>query len=93
MSTFMSIKPDITHRYWSAIQTNNLAEAATVIQKFDHPFFDLLKASPGGFDAAIHGVMEIFGIYPRWRPLPYYSLSDSELAILTDNLRALRISP
>jgi 4-hydroxy-tetrahydrodipicolinate synthase len=93
MSTFMSFKPDITHRYWSAIQTNNLAEAATVIQKFDHPFFDLLKASPGGFDAAIHGVMEIFGIYPRWRPLPYYSLSDSELAILTDNLRALRISP
>jgi 4-hydroxy-tetrahydrodipicolinate synthase len=92
MSTFMSFKPDITHRYWSAIQINDLA-AAAVIQEFDHPFFDILKASPGGFDAAIHGVMEIFGIYPRWRPSPYYSLSDSELELLANGLQAIGISP
>lgn len=93
MSTFMSFKPDITHRYWAAIQANDLVEAAGIIRDFDHPFFDILKASPGGFDAAIHGVMEIFGIYARWRPLPYYSLSDAELESLTDSLGAIGISP
>ena len=93
MSTFMSFKPDITHRYWAAIQVGDLATAAAVIRDVDHPFFDILKASPGGFDAAIHGVMEVFGIYPRWRPLPYYSLSDAELESLADALRGIDISP
>jgi hypothetical protein len=33
--------------------------------------FDLLKVSPGGFAAALHGVIELFGIYNGWCPAPY----------------------
>ena len=73
MSTFLSFKPDVTHRYWQAIQQNNLSDAAAVIREFDHPFFDLLKRSRGGFDAALHGVFELLGIYGRWRRSPSYS--------------------
>jgi 4-hydroxy-tetrahydrodipicolinate synthase len=93
MSTFLSFKPDITHRYWSAIQSNDLSAASDIIYGFDHPFFDLLKASPGGFDAALHGVFELFGIYSRWRPAPYYNLSDSEMDALSERLVKLDITP
>jgi len=93
MSTFLSFKPEITHSYWSAIQSNNFAAAASIIQDYDHPFFDLLKSSPGGFDAALHGVMELFGIYSRWRPAPYYNLSDLEMEALANRLVKLNIHP
>jgi 4-hydroxy-tetrahydrodipicolinate synthase len=91
MSTFITFKPEITHRYWAAIQTNNVRDAATVIRDYDHPFFDLLKKSTGGFDAALHGVLEIFGICQRWRPPPYYSLSDEEIEKLEDALRGMMV--
>ena len=91
MSTFMSFKPDVTHRYWDAIQRGDLSEASTVIRDFDHPFFDLLKRSAGGFDAALHGVFELFGIYGRWRPAPYYNLSDEEMEKLKSDLGELGI--
>ncbi|MDP6039544.1 MAG: dihydrodipicolinate synthase family protein, partial [Candidatus Latescibacteria bacterium] len=67
MSTFITFKPEITHQYWAAIQANNVREAATIIRDYDHPFFDLLRTFTGGFDAALHGVFELFGIYERWR--------------------------
>lgn len=91
MSTFMSFKPDVTNRYWRAIQSDNLDEAAAVIRDYDHPFFDLLKRSRGGFDAALHGVFELFGVYERWRPAPYHSLSDEEMEALKGELQGLGI--
>ena len=42
---------------------------------------------PGGFDAGIHGVLELAGICGRWRRPPYYSLSDAELEKLETELR------
>jgi 4-hydroxy-tetrahydrodipicolinate synthase len=91
MSTFMSFKPEVTHRYWSAIQSNDLDAASTVIREFDHPFFELLMKSKGGFDAALHGVFELFDIYERWRPAPYYNLNNEEMEVLKGELEYLKI--
>jgi dihydrodipicolinate synthase/N-acetylneuraminate lyase len=91
MSTFITFKPEITHRYWSAIQENDLRKASAVIGEYDHPFFDLLRESTGGFDAALHGVLEIFRVCERWRPPPYYSLGDAEMEKLKDDLRSMKV--
>lgn len=89
MSTFLAFKPEIAHDYWRAIQANDIAAASSIIDDVDLPFFELLKQTTGGFDAAIHGVLEIYSICERWRPPPYYSLSDGEMEELKDGLRGL----
>ncbi|MBS10596.1 MAG: hypothetical protein CME19_03200 [Gemmatimonadetes bacterium] len=91
MSTFLSFMPEVTNRYWSAIQAGDLQEASSVIRDFDHPFFDLLRRSTGGFDAVLHGVFELFGIYERWRPKPYYSLNNEEMEQLRCELEAIGV--
>ena len=91
MSTFITFKPELAHRYWSAVQAHDLPASAAVIRDYDLPFFDLLKGYTGGFDAALHGVLEIFGICQRWRCPPYYSLTDPEIETLADGLRRIGI--
>ena len=91
LSTFITFKPEVAHRYWSAIQANDLPAAVSVIRDLDLPFFDLISAVPGGFDAGLHGVLELFGICKRWRRPPYYSLSDADMETLAHQLRRIGI--
>lgn len=91
LSTFITFKPDIARRYWSAIEAGDISAATTIIRKFDMPFFDLISGMQGGFDAGIHGVLELFGICKRWRRLPYYSLSDVEMDRLAKGLEDIGI--
>ncbi len=37
---------------------------------------------PGGFDAGIHGALELFGIAKRWRRATYYDLNETEMESL-----------
>ena len=84
MSTFVSFHPDVTHRYWSAVQRGDWTGAAKVIEDDDWPFFSYTSGLQGGFDAGMHGVLELYGIAGRWRRPPYYSLNDEEM----DSLKA-----
>ncbi len=89
MSTFLSFKPQIAHDYWRAVQSNDMPSATSIIRNLDLPLFELLGTTTGGFDAAIHGLLELYGICQRWRPPPYYSLSDADMEELDDGLRGL----
>lgn len=89
LSTFISFMPEVAHAYWQTIESGNLAAAVEIIRKIDMPFFDYLMRLAGGFDAGIHGALEIFGIAQRWRRPPYYNLDDEEMAGLSDFLRRL----
>lgn len=91
MSTFLKFKPEVAHQYWRAIEANDLHAAASVIHANDNPFMDLIFALPGGFDAGIHGVLELFGICERWRRPPYYSLSDKDMEQLAGGLRGIGV--
>lgn len=91
LSSFLSFRPEIAHRYWAAIQANSLAGAAEIIRDYDQPFFDYISGVQGGFDAAIHGILELYGIAQRWRPPPYHSLSDEEMEALSGFLRDLSV--
>ena len=53
--------------------------ARRIIGEIEMPWFDLITGLPGGFDAGIHGTLELFGICGRWRRMPYHTLSDAEM--------------
>ena len=91
LSTFLTFKPDIAHAYWDAIEAGDIAAAAEVIRRYDRPYFDFVFDLPGGFDAGIHGTLELFGIAPRWRRKPYHSPNDAEMERLADFLRRLSL--
>jgi 4-hydroxy-tetrahydrodipicolinate synthase len=79
MSTFVSFYSPVTHKYWSAVQAEDWGGAAKVIEEDDWPFFSYIAGLQGGFDAGMHGILELYGIAGRWRRTPYYSLNDEEM--------------
>lgn len=87
LSTFASLRPQIAARYWSAVQRDDRQAALNVIAEIDAPFFEHVMTYPGGFDAAMHGAMEIAGLCKRWRRAPYHSLSDEEMDRLAGFLK------
>lgn len=93
LSTFMRFRPEIAHTYWKAIETHDLEAAHRIIRDYDMPLFDFILASRGSFDAAIHGILELFGIAERWRRKPYHSCTDAEMDELRAFLGQLGIVP
>jgi len=79
LSTFATLNPAITVRYWSAVKRDDREGALAIVRNIDAPFFDHVMTYTGGFDAAMHGMMELAGLCQRWRRKPYYSLSDAEM--------------
>jgi 5-dehydro-4-deoxyglucarate dehydratase len=88
MSTFIGFKPDIAKEFWKAVVAHDEATIQRIIREVDIPFWDFLEASPGGFDAVIHGILELKGLGGRWRRKPYYSLNDDEMEKLSHFLRS-----
>jgi 4-hydroxy-tetrahydrodipicolinate synthase len=82
LSTLVTFRPKVAHDYWQAIQKADLSKARAVIRDVEIPWFDHISKLPGGFDAGIHGMLELYGIAKRWRRKPYYSLSDAEMGTL-----------
>jgi 4-hydroxy-tetrahydrodipicolinate synthase len=89
LATFITFKPEVTQVYWRAIQANDIPAAVRIIEKIDRPFFEHILPSRGGFDAAIHGVMELSGLAKRWRRKPFYSLNNDEMDELAEFLDGL----
>ncbi len=92
LSTFVTFAPQITQRYWQAVQTEDWAEAARIIREYDMPYFDYVLSVKGGFDAALHGTYEHFGLSQRWRRPPYHSLTDEQMEELSQLFVDLKLS-
>jgi 4-hydroxy-tetrahydrodipicolinate synthase len=92
LSTFITFAPQITRDYWRAIRSNDLATARRIIGDYEMPLMQLGFSLPGGFDAMLHGVMELYGLSKRWRRPPYHSLTDQELDRVAGLLRAKGLS-
>ena len=91
LSTFMLLKPAISHAYWQAIKTDNQPEIRRIIRDYDNPYFDLVMGLPGGFNAGIQAALELKGIAQRWRRKPYHSLTDAEMEGLSEGMKKLGI--
>ena len=79
LSTFMSFNPEIAHGYWRAIETQDMETARAIIRDYDMPYFTFISTLTGGWNAGLHGTLEVFGIAKRWRRKPYHSLDDAEM--------------
>lgn len=86
MTTF---NPALAKVYWNAISNNDLDIAVAMVRDFDMPLFKYLLSLEGGFDAGIHGMLELAELGKRYRRAPYYSLSDSQMERLQDFLIAI----
>jgi len=87
MSTFISFKPEIAQDFWKAVVKNDEAKILKIINEVDIPLWDFMELSPGGFDAIIHGILELKGLSQRWRRKPYYSLNDTEMEKVSQFLK------
>ena len=88
LSLWSTLAPEISRRYWAAIQAGDLETARRIVREIDAPVFDHIVRYAGGFDASIHGMMELAGLCGRWRRPPYHSLTDAEMDQLREFLLA-----
>jgi 4-hydroxy-tetrahydrodipicolinate synthase len=87
MSTYMSFRPEISWRYKAAIEARDLEAARAILRDYELPLLEFLDTFPGGFDAGMHGILEIYGLAKRYRRPPYYSLNDAEMRKLSEFLK------
>ncbi len=91
LSTFLTFKPEIAWRYWKAWTAGDVPGAVGVIRDYDMPFFDAISGLTGGFDAGMHGVLELYGLAKRWRPRPYHNLTDADMERLADFFKSKKL--
>jgi len=89
LSTFAMFNPEIAKRYWKRIEADDIHGAARLIADKDAPFFQYLQTVEGGFDAAMHGMIELYGLGQRYRRKPYHTMTDEALADLRSILTGL----
>lgn len=91
LSSFISFHPEIAWKYWNAIEACDFKAANKIINEIDKPFFDFIIKEMPNWNAAMHGVLELFGISKRWRRKPYHTLSDEEMERLRRFLQDKKI--
>lgn len=82
MTSYGPLAPQVTHRFWDAVQRRDLFAAGEVVDEYDNPYFQFAIGHPKGFHPVRQAAFEIFGRGPRWMRAPQPSLDDSELAEL-----------
>ncbi len=90
LSAYISFCPRVAHEYWTAVQ-RGARHARKVVEKYDIPLFDYIVELAGGFDAGMHGMLELYNLASRWRRKPYYSLTDPEMDRLRGFLQELSV--
>ena len=91
LSTFGMFRPDIAWKFNEACNTGNRKMMTAIIRDYDMPYFSLVARQTGGFDAAIHATLELFGFGSRHRRAPYANMSDAEMEVFKDALMKLNI--
>ena len=91
MSTYQVFNPDVTNRYWSAVKAGDLKMASEVCKTYDVPLFDHLMGYEGGWNSAVHGMLELFGVAGRWKRKPYTSLDNAGMDRLKGFLQDLGV--
>ena len=76
MSTFVTLKPELSARYWEAVTAQDFATARKIIADYEAPLRQYLRALPGGWNSGAHALLELYGVAKRWKRKPYTSLDD-----------------
>ena len=88
MSLFVTFKPELAANYWKAASVLDFATAGKFISESEEPLRDYFMKRPGGWNSALHGMLELYGIAKRWRRKPYTTIDDAGMEELADFMRA-----
>lgn len=83
--------PEVEFQYWKAIEEGRYPDAWKIINEIETPFWEIIAvrhASLGGFNAAVHGLMEYRGIGARHLRKPYAGLDSAAQDALRESLDA-----
>jgi len=82
-STFSTFAPQITMRFWRAVQRNDMNTAYAIVNKYDLPFFDFSTSGPRSFPAYWRGVLEHFGVAKRYLRPPQDVCTEEDMGRIT----------
>jgi dihydrodipicolinate synthase/N-acetylneuraminate lyase len=72
-STYTTFAPDISMRFWKAIQTGDLKAAVHITTTYDYPYIKMFTHSMW------HATLELFGIGQRYLRPPQLSYTDEQM--------------
>ena len=82
MTSFGPLAPQVTHRFWEAVQRGDHFAAAQLVDQYDNPYFEHAIGHAKGFHPVRQAAFEVFGRGPRWMRSPQPSLDDEEMGRL-----------
>ncbi len=88
-SFFIALAPQVTTRFWSAVQKGDMAEARAMLARYEKPVFDFCLAGPRTFGAYWRGFLEHFGVAKRYVRPPEESCSEEDMRRIADLCRRL----
>jgi 4-hydroxy-tetrahydrodipicolinate synthase len=84
-SFFVTFAPEVTLRFWHAVQRNDMEAARAVVTQYEKPVFDFCQAGPRPFHAYWRALLEYFGVARRYVRPPEESCTDADM----EKVRAL----
>lgn len=78
-SFFVTFAPQVTNRFWNAVQKGDMAAAREVVERYEKPVFAFCQAGPRGFHAYWRGFLEHFGVTKRYVRPPDESCTDEDM--------------
>ncbi|HZP83072.1 MAG TPA: dihydrodipicolinate synthase family protein [Chthonomonadaceae bacterium] len=78
-SFFITFAPEVTVRFWQAVQKNDLEEARGIVAHYEKPVFDLCLAGPRSFPAYWRAFLEVFGVAQRYVRPPEESCTEEDM--------------
>jgi dihydrodipicolinate synthase/N-acetylneuraminate lyase len=72
---FSTFAPQISQRFWKAVQANDVSAETDIIRKYDHPFL-----ADHFSDAFWHATLEYFGVAKRFLRPPQHTFTDQEMS-------------
>jgi len=85
--SYATFAPEISVRFWQAVQRSDYAAETEIIEKYDHPFIK-------NFSAPFwHATLEYFGVAARYLRPPQHSYTDAEMAQVKQFYEKLGVLP
>lgn len=85
--SYATFAPEISVRFWQAVQRSEYTAETEIIERYDHPFIQ-------NFSAPFwHATLEYFGVAARYLRPPQHSYSDAEMAKIKEFYDALGVLP
>src|SRR5207247_8675149 len=79
-SFFVTFAPEVTVRFWQAVQHKEMEAARAIVTQYEKPVFDFRLAGPRPFHAYWRALLGYFGVAHRFVRPPAETCTGADLA-------------